>query len=227
VQRARIVTLEPNTLWFRATRVQEATDPGFVHRGAGRFHGPGQRALYVADDPAGATVEILRDDPTEEGTIWIKEFLVTQPLRVIDLSVSIIGTHKALPLLLEGIRFTIRRAAAAGAASDEYHITRYVADLIRKRGVDGLVHTSSRAHPFRDDVFSRNMLLTRAVAFQVEADEPHEWKRTEIPPFRMPQMEFDPPIPIWWWERMRRQRERVTAAEGGIVVVPADAGGGA
>jgi hypothetical protein len=150
----RLLRLNRNEVYrlFRSLRwpsCESDIGPGNrVHTGAGRFHSPGQRALYVADDPVDATVELVRDDPTEEGTVWIKEFRFERPLRVIDLSVSILGTHNTLPLLLEGVRFTVRRPAGRGPASEEYHVTRYVADLVRKRDVDGLVHTISRAHPF-------------------------------------------------------------------------------
>jgi hypothetical protein len=206
IERARVVTLPAGSLWFRATREQEATDPNFVHKGGGRFHGPGQRALYVADDPIGATVELLREDMTKESTVWIKELTLTRAVRVIDLSITLLGTHSPLPLLLEGMRFSVRRLAEEGPASDEYHLTRYIADLVRKRSVDGLVHTSSRVHPFRDDVFSSNLLLTRAVPFSVERDEPHRWFSANPHILGLAGMRFDPPIPTAWWERRARDR---------------------
>jgi len=120
--------------------------------------------------------------------------------------VSVLGTQSSMPVLLEGMRWSVRRLAEEGAASEEYHLTRYIADLVRRRQVDGIIHTSSRAHPFRDDVFSRNLLLTRAVPFEVDRDERHRWRRIDVPPFQMPEMQFDPPIPLWWWERLTRDR---------------------
>ena len=43
-----------------------------------------------------------------------REFTVEPALRVIDLGVSILGTHNALPVLLGGMRFTVRRPPQGG-----------------------------------------------------------------------------------------------------------------
>ena len=204
VGRSSAMTLAANQVWYRASRTQMEPRLDYLHETGARFHGPGQHAMYLADDPPGAVVEVFREDPTLEGEVWIDEIVFGGPLRVLDLTAPIIGEANVLPLLVEGLRGTVRALGTMGPASPEYHITRYIADLVRRRKLDGLIHTSSRPHPFSAPFFSRNLLIVHEVPFAIDHHDWHRWKRS-AGSLGLPSMELDPPVPESWWERLKRR----------------------
>jgi RES domain-containing protein len=157
VARARTTTVEPKR-WYRARPNTPAPlprdaflppDPHAHEVGVGRFNHAGQAAFYAAASPETCCAEKLREDP---GEVWIAEVSVDEPIRVLDLRVRILGRGLSGPLLLAGLGVSVPRDPADHSPS-AYAITRYIADLVRKRRhVHGLVYTSSRDEPFGENL---------------------------------------------------------------------------
>jgi len=219
---AGLSRLSPTTIhqerWYRARTWRDGEvlkpkdflppDPHQVYVKPARFNHAGQVGLYVAKDPSDCAVEIF-DDPSQESKIWIAEIEFREPLKVLDLGIWVVGEQSRLPVVLEGLRglLTAKRERA-DLSPQQYNLSRFVADLARRRGLDGIVYTSSREHPFGPDVFGKNLvILNHQKAKVVWGPTLHVWKRVEeVGLFGFARMGFDPPIPTWWWERERERR---------------------
>jgi hypothetical protein len=185
-------------------------DPKKIAIPPGRFNHAGQVGLYVADFPDVTAHEIL-DDPEKPAKLWVAEIEFEQPLRVLDLSVSILGQQSQLPVALEGLRWALTRPRLRADKSPREHaVSRFVADLVRKRKLDGVVYVSRRDDPYGPGIRGRNLIV---VNFQkakvVWGPELHEWKLTSAGhPLDVSRMSFEPSIPVEWWEKLRQRGEK-------------------
>jgi RES domain-containing protein len=171
VRRGRISTVTNNP-WWRACCKGDATappaarflpaDPHAVSIPAQRFNHAGQAALYVSDCPDTASAEILVE---EEGALWIAALRFKRALRLLDLRIRILGEGAGQALLLSGLNLS-QPKAAGDKAPREYVLTRFIADLVRRRhSVDGVIYTSSRLAPFGTNlVVVRNVPVVVSVA---------------------------------------------------------------
>lgn len=163
-RRARIVSITSNPWWRGCCKNTAAAppparflpaDPHVVKIPAQRFNHAGQRALYVSDSPETAAGEILRE---EEGRLWMAQLSFQRPLRLLDIRVSILGDGSTQGVLLAGLNLSAP-TKPDDAAPREYVLTRFIADLVRRRPTaDGIVFTSSRRLPF-----GANVVLLRDV----------------------------------------------------------------
>jgi len=63
-------------------------------------------------------------------------------------------------LVYEGV---VSEPTADDKSCPQYHVPRFIADLVRRRDLDGILYTSSKEYPFRPDVFGTNLVLLRPV----------------------------------------------------------------
>ena len=101
-------------------------------------------------------------------------------------------------MLLEGLVFKgalQQRVRQNQEAAPEYHVPRYIADLVRYRKLDGIIYTSSKEVPFRPDVFGTNLVILDPNFrnfVKVEEYGLYEWLQTTCnPPFNLPSMKLD------------------------------------
>ena len=169
----------------------------------------GQVGLYVAAHPNDTAVEKF-DNPGKENQLWIAEIEFERSMKVVDLTVGVLGTQSRLPLLVEGLRYFVTAPALADKAPSVHHVPRYIADLARLRNLDGILYTSSRRFPFREEYeyLGRNLVI---LSFQharvANGPKLHKWRRAPKATLEPPRMIFDPPIPTEWWQRLRRDAQ--------------------
>jgi hypothetical protein len=140
LRRAKTSVLDSGR-WYHAKPKVGRAGPG-----AGRFHQAGQTTWYMASDPKTAAIEALRQVAPD--TVEILEEEIQQPLTVIDL--------RQLPCEEGQLgNWFVRNAVARGYVSearedqgqDAYRIPQFISDLARRRGVHGILHSSTRPPP--------------------------------------------------------------------------------
>jgi hypothetical protein len=185
VTRARTTSLQPRH-WYRARAITPAPlpraaflppDPHAHEVRVGRFNHAGQAAFYAAATPETCCAEQLRDNP---GEVWVAEVRVDESLRVLDLRARILGRGLPGPLLLAGLDVSVPRDPA-NQSPPEYAVSRYIADLVRKRrGAHGLLYTSSRDEPFGENL----VVVKDPFPISVTADpQRYRWEQKPGPLF--------------------------------------------
>jgi hypothetical protein len=168
VKRARITVLHPRD-WYRCVGGKkinnEAVFPRQPQR-AYRFNHSGQMAFYLAEKPEGAVIEILQGKKQEDrtGGLWIADVAIRSPLRVLDVRMIMpfMDHYKGQPSLLQtllAVGLLRRKKNRTGQFQPQYLETRLIADLVRRRKLDGIYYTSCQEYPFRDDVFGTNLVI--------------------------------------------------------------------
>ena len=198
VRQAPTINLAPKT-WYRARnpiknrRLTVADflppDPRKVSISPGRFNHAGQSAFYVADSAKTAAVEKLGK---QEAQIWIAEVTITRPIRILDVrTMRLLEDDPSFPLVLAGLVYegVVSRPTAGDLSYPQYHIPRYIADLVRLRKLDGIIYTSSKEYPFRPDVFGTNLVIVRPGLQEIiRTKEPRLFRWTESKIFWLPEM---------------------------------------
>ena len=130
-----------------------------------RFNHTGQLTLYLADDPRTAVVEVLQEDKLKEvrAGLWIADVEISSPLRVLDVRMPMpFIDHKGQPSILQTLltgSFLREKKKRKDQFQPQYLVTRFVADLVRYRNLDGVYYTSCHEYLFRDDVFGTNLVV--------------------------------------------------------------------
>lgn len=140
LRRAKITVLDSGRWYYASARVHRPSP------GGGRFHEAGQTTWYMARDRKTAAIEALRHislDPVE-----IFEEQIQRPITVLDL--------RQLPCDEEQLgNWFLRNFVARGYVSEvredqgleAYRIPQFIADLARRRGVHGILFSSTRPSP--------------------------------------------------------------------------------
>jgi RES domain-containing protein len=164
VMGARVTTLRDARWWRGCPFSNQPTKPGparllfgDAHRHpitVGRFNHAGQPTLYLSDDVDTVAAELCRGT---SGQLWVAGIAFQRPLRVIDLSVTILGE----PIPQDELIFAGLGVSDEKTADDhnprEYVLTRFIADLVRRRpSVDGVLFTSSVRRPW-----AKNLVVVR------------------------------------------------------------------
>lgn len=167
VKKARVTVLAPEK-WYRCIGGKkvsvERVFPAQPQR-AYRFNHTGQFALYLADDPRTAVVEVLQEDKLKEvrAGLWIADVEINSPLRVLDVRMPMpFIDHKGQPSILQTLlsgSFLREKKKRKDQFQPQYLVTRFVADLVRYRNLDGVYYTSCHEYPFRDDLFGTNLVV--------------------------------------------------------------------
>jgi hypothetical protein len=167
VRKARITVLAPQK-WYRCIGGKKANVEGVFPaqpQRAYRFNHTGQLAVYLADDPRTAVVEVLQEDKLKEvrAGLWIADVEISSPLRVLDVRMPMpFIDHKRQPSILQTLltgSFLREKKKRKGQFQPQYLVTRFVSDLVRYRNLDGVYYTSCHEYPFRDDVFGTNLVV--------------------------------------------------------------------
>lgn len=192
VSKARTITLEPK-VWYRARGYngEQALDPAEFfpadpkkhYLAAGRFNYAGQLGYYVAEKRETAAIEKL-GNRTNRKSVWIAAVRLLKNLRVLDLRVHILGYAPSLPLVLHGLVYEgiISAANEEDKSHPEYRVTQFIADLVRWRGVDGVLYTRTRDAGF----LNREAWGTNLVVFAIDpgyveiAEEPGLYRFDEV-----------------------------------------------
>jgi RES domain len=166
VSKAHIKVLQPQK-WYRCIEAEKVdlnrifpTSPQPPHR----FNHAGQTAFYLADDPRTAVIEVKQEDILKEVRVdlWIVAFEISSPLRVLDARMPMLSGHKRQPSILQTLltrSFLREKRRDKGRFQPQYLLTRFVADLVRKRNLDGIYYTSCHEYPYRDDVYGTNLVI--------------------------------------------------------------------
>ena len=195
VSAAPVFALAPKR-WFRARRHDgtdlvsadfQPPDPTIVSLSAGRFNGAGQFGYYLAEARDTAAIEVLGARILGE-SIWITPVDLTAPLQVLNLTIQTIGDITGLPQLLTSLVYL-------GALSDygedsslpQYRVPQFLADLARKRQLDGILYTRRRDSGFPNpDAWGTNLVALRSttrLALSVGQPIRYHWVRL---PFDFP-----------------------------------------
>ena len=120
--------------------------------------------------PPAVAEESLRERIDARDGLVIGRISITAPVRVLDLRVSILGESPIRSVLLEGLVHTgaLRRPTDYDDKSlPQYRVPQYIADLVRHRGLAGIVYSSSRGLP--PEFPATNLVLFRVEDGMVKA----------------------------------------------------------
>jgi len=132
--------------------------------------------------PAAAAEESLRERIDARDGLVIGRMSVTASVRVLDLRVSVLGESPIRSLLLEGLVHTgaLRRPTAYEDKSlPQYRVPQYIADLVRRRGLAGIVYSSSRGLPL--EFPATNLVLFRVEDGMVNASSVGRYRWRALP----------------------------------------------
>lgn len=188
--------------WYRGCRYIEgkqfcAADffPSDRQR-AHRYNHAGQFALYLANTPEGSATELLQRKG--EVRIWIAKLNVRKRLRALNATIPILGMSEYLPLLLSGLVFTgalTMPVQDSRCGAPQYVVPRYIADLVRRRGLEGILYTSSKEFPFKPDVFGTNLVIINSnfrKFISIKEYGLYRWHETIFcEPFNLPTMKLE------------------------------------
>lgn len=110
----------------------------------GRANFSGATYLYVADNPYTACAEVR---PRLKDCISVGQFEISKPLTIIDFSEdqnlhSIINDEDTFSVAKLITRVMVQFCSCVNDI-DEYIVTQYISDYIRKHGIDGICYRSS------------------------------------------------------------------------------------
>ena len=162
VKKANVEVLEPKT-WYRGDGRKHVSSVGdFLGSDPMRpyrFNHAGQRAFYLATEEETAVVETLQERKDRTLRIWLAEISVQKRLRVLNLATR---TNQSLfleILIRSSLMQTPRRAP--GYFQPQYLLTRFLADVVRWKGLDGILYTSSQEYPFTYEIRGTNLVILR------------------------------------------------------------------
>lgn len=149
-------------LWWRARQPSGARDfdpsdmlppPPRLARAEGRYNHFGQAVFYLASSPEGATREVL-ETRKRDVLAWVQPFRVKNLSSILDLTESDPTELDTRSVLAAGLVSSLRSLRPRGDSpwKPQYFVPRFVADCARRRGVAGIVFSSSRH-------FDRNLVV--------------------------------------------------------------------
>jgi len=106
--------------------------------------------------------QLLKDRIESKDILVIGRVRIASPVKVLDLRVSLLGESPIRSVLLEGLVHVgaLRRPTDHEDQSlPQYRVPQYIADLVRRRGLAGIVYSSSRGLP--EDFPPTNLVLFR------------------------------------------------------------------
>jgi hypothetical protein len=124
-----------------------------------RFNHSGQRALYLAAEEETAVVETLQEHKAKPLRIWVAEMTLQKKLEVLDVAA---GANQSLflrTLVLSTILQTPRKKP--GHFQPQYLLTRFLADIARRKAIDGILYRSSQEYPFTYEMRGINLVILR------------------------------------------------------------------
>jgi hypothetical protein len=124
---------------------------------------PGLTAAKIAEHlpvtPEDAQ-QFLKNRVELKDIVWISKVRLARPLKVLD--VRVFAPVHVYPILLEGLLYT----GSLGQPTDsfdksypEYRLPQFIADLARRRRLDGIVYSSTRDFP---ESFGTNLVILNA-----------------------------------------------------------------
>jgi len=140
--------------WFRARLFNEesrifspkemsAPSPTIVYIKEGRYNHAGQSFLYLGSDPKTSFFEIKN---SKENACVIQEFMVHNVENILDLRID----YNNIPIDVDIIYLALIYSGHLNRISDsksswkpEYFIPRFVADVSRKHGYNGIIYNSA------------------------------------------------------------------------------------
>jgi len=149
-----VLTLR-NQRWLRARRVGSgeiagmssenmwAPDPTIHPVHQGRYNHEGQAVLYLSEDLETAVAEVFdRPSGEKEGTVAIQEFNIVSLERVLDVTGASSRSLLYAALVYEG--HLSRALENSSMWKPEYFVPRFVADLARFKGLNGILYRTSK-----------------------------------------------------------------------------------
>lgn len=111
---------------------------------SGRANMSGTTILYVSDNPYTACAEVR---PRLTDCISVGIFKVCKPMTIIDFSedqnVSVLSDSEDSFSVAKLLTNVMVQFASPVSSTDDYIVTQYIADYIRKHGIDGICYKSS------------------------------------------------------------------------------------
>jgi hypothetical protein len=140
----------------------------------------------LAEERELAAIEVT-GNRVDKQRVWIARVHVEEPIKVIDLTIQVMGTLDGLPLLLNALVYS-------GALSDhgddrslpQYRVPQFLADVLRRNHVDGILYTRRRDSGFPNpEAWGTNLVILRSDRLQlnIEAPTQHQWTKM---PFEFP-----------------------------------------
>jgi hypothetical protein len=124
-----------------------------------RFNHAGQRSLYLAKEAETAAVETFQEHKAKAAKLWLAELSVRRPLRVLNIGT---GTNQSLLLEILIMSSLLRTPRSKpGFFQPQYLLTRFLADIVRSRRLDGIVYASSQEYPFTFEARGTNLVILR------------------------------------------------------------------
>ncbi|HUI90843.1 MAG TPA: RES family NAD+ phosphorylase [Chitinivibrionales bacterium] len=143
--------------WYRSRKVNSSVifspsdmmppDPDKVEIPEGRFNHFGQPVFYLSRSKECAATEALDSD---EGMVWTQEFRIKGIKDILDLAPD--GTWPEVPDGFDEIAFglvhcdTINKTPLSSGWKPEYFIPRFIADVAKMMGYDGIKFKSSKTY---------------------------------------------------------------------------------
>jgi hypothetical protein len=115
--------------------------------------------------------------------IWIAKVRIQEPLKVLDLTIQVMGNIEQLPLVLNSLVYS---GALSEYGEDEslpqYRVPQFVADVLRRQRVDGILYTRRRDSGFPNpEACGTNLIVLRPDNLLLEIEAPVRYKWTDIP----------------------------------------------
>jgi hypothetical protein len=99
---------------------------------------------------------------------------------------------------LQGVIYAglLRRARNQDNKSNpEYRVTQYIADIVRRRKLEGIIYTSSQLYPYRSHVYGTNLVVLQPRPEMLSIEDFGLYKTYHIPygepSFELPSYEIE------------------------------------
>jgi hypothetical protein len=204
IRRAPVTNLEPK-VWYKLVGSGKFDlEKFFDSRSSkdGRYSRKEQTGFYVADTPKTAVVEMLKEKRLEPSRpMWLAKVSFRECLDVIDLTIPFPGDALRYALAIHGLvhsgEFRHKRAES-DTGDSTYCLTQFIGDLVRERGLDGILYTSAWEYPFRTDAWGTCLVIFDPDLRNLVDPPPHQsvrWEKCTVdPPFNLPDMELVPVV---------------------------------
>jgi len=163
VRKANTEELEPKT-WCRGDGRKHISSAeqflGYDPMRPYRFNHAGQRALYLATEEETAVVETLQERKGKPLRIWLAEISVQRKLRVLNVATGANHSLFLQTLVQSTVLHTPRKKP--GYFQPQYLLTRFLADIVRRKGIDGIIYVSSQEYPFTYEMRGTNLVILRS-----------------------------------------------------------------
>ncbi|MDH8679497.1 RES family NAD+ phosphorylase, partial [Fusibacter bizertensis] len=156
-----------NGMWYRARVVSEGKVYGYddLHvpqigiPNEGRYNHSGQSFLYIARDLNTAVQEVIKSD--EPSLVWIQEYESVEIDNILDMrnDWEHLGTNTS-DLITALLSFRILDQPVDLSKKNykpEYYITRFISDLARNAGYNGIIYNSTKSYSENVVIFDKDL----------------------------------------------------------------------